>query len=125
MKRHKQRLSFRTPTGTSYARAVGFNKARMDEFYDLLDKLYEEHKFPADRIFNVNETDVSIVQSKIPKVIARRGKRQIGALTSAERGTLITIVCCMSPSGIFLPPMLVFPRKNMSSPLMKSAPAGG
>lgn len=72
----------------------------------------------------MDETGFSIVQSKFPKIIARRGKKQIRALTSAERGSLVTIATCMSPAGIFVPPMMIFPRKNMTQVLMKGAPMG-
>ncbi|KAJ2938063.1 hypothetical protein O0L34_g19386 [Tuta absoluta] len=68
------------------------------------------------------ETRLSIVQSKYPKIISRRGKKQIGAMLSAKRGSLITIVTCMSPAGIFVPPMMIFPRKNISDRLMKGDP---
>ncbi|CAK1581025.1 unnamed protein product [Parnassius mnemosyne] len=122
--RHKQTLSIRKPTGTSFARANGFTKARMDEFYQNLEKVYDEKKVTASRIFNVDETGLSIVQSKYPKVIGRRGKKQIGAMSSAERGTLITVVTCMSPAGIFVPPMMIFPRKNNSDLLKKGSPEG-
>jgi len=124
LKRHQGILSIRQPTGTSQARANGFTKERMDEFYDNLEKIQDDKAFPAARIFNVDESGLSIVQSKIPKIIARKGKKQIGAMTSAERGSLITIVVCMSPAGIFVPPLIIFPRKNMSDALMRGAPVG-
>lgn len=91
----------RKPPGTSFARANVFTKQRMNEFYDNLEKVNDTKKFAADRIFNVDETGLSIVQSKFLKIISRRGKKQIGAITSAERGSLITVV------------MMIFPRKNM------------
>ncbi|XP_047026166.1 MFS-type transporter clz9-like [Helicoverpa zea] len=124
LKRHQEILSIRQPTGTSQARANGFTKERMDEFYDNLEKVQDDKSFPATRIFNVDGSGLSVVQSKIPKIIARKGKKQIGAMTSAERGSLITIVICMSPAGIFVPPMIIFPRKNMSDALMRGAPVG-
>lgn len=64
------------------------------------------------------------MQSKIPLVIGRKGKRQIAALTAAERGATVTMIACMSASGYFLPPLVIFPRKNMSDQLMKGAPPG-
>lgn len=39
--RHKQILPIRKPTGTLFARAKGFTKARMDEFYKNLEKVYD------------------------------------------------------------------------------------
>jgi DDE superfamily endonuclease/helix-turn-helix, Psq domain len=119
-----QRLSIRTPTGTSFSRALGFNKEQVEKFFNLLDQLYEKYEFPPGRIFNVDETGLSIVQSKQPKVVGMKGKRQIGLLTSAERGSLITAVLCMGAAGDFVPPLLVFPRKRRNEAFMKNSPPG-
>lgn len=124
LKRHKKKLAERKPTGTSYARALGFSKENIDKFFDLLEKVYDKEKYTADRIFNVDESGICIVQSKVAKVIGLRGKRQVAALTSAERGALITIVVCMNAAGTFVPPLVIFPRKNMSHQLEKGAPPG-
>lgn len=96
----------------------------MDAFFQLLEEAYAKHKYPADKIYNVDETGLTIVQSKIPQVVGRKGKRQIAALTSAERGATVTVIACMSASGHFAPPLVVFPRKNMNDQLMRGAPPG-
>ncbi|GBP08867.1 hypothetical protein EVAR_78264_1 [Eumeta japonica] len=112
------------PTGTSFARAFGFNKDNVNNFFQLLDEIYEKNKYPPNRIYNVDESGLTVVQSRIPQVIGHRGKRQIAALTSAERGSLVTIVVCMNATGHFVPPFVIFPRKNMSSQLMRGCPPG-
>lgn len=124
LSRHKDKLSIRSPTGTSNARALGFNKEAVDKFFDILEIEFQKHNYPPDRIFNVDEIGLSIVQSKMVKVIGLRGKRQIGSITAAERGSLVTVVSSMSASGIFIPPLLIFPRKKMTQILMKGAPSG-
>lgn len=124
LKRHKSTLAQRKPTGTSYARALGFSKENVDKFFGLLENVFEKHKYTPDRIYNVDESGIAIVQTKIQEVIGLRGKRQIGSLTAAERGSLITIVVSMNASGTFVPPLVVFPRKNMNSQLEKGAPPG-
>lgn len=53
-----------------------------------------------------------------------KGKKQISALTAAERGKLVTIIACMSAGGDFVPPMMIFPRKNWTNLLMKGGPPG-
>lgn len=43
-------------------------------------------------------------------MIAMKGRKQVGTLTSAERGTLCTAVICISAAGTYVPPMVIFPR---------------
>ncbi|KAK9743879.1 DDE superfamily endonuclease [Popillia japonica] len=88
----------------------------------MLTAEYDKHPYPSDRVFNVDETGLTVVQTKIPHVIGLKGKRQVGAITSAERGSLVTVICCMSAGGTFVPPMMIFPRKNMTDTLMRGAP---
>lgn len=124
LNRHKSVISIRKPRGTSFARALGFTKEKVNTFFDILDAEFEKHNYPADCIYNVDETGLTVVQSKVSEVIGLKGKRQISSLTSAERGGLITIVAAMSAGGTFIPPLMIFPRKNMNQQLMKGAPAG-
>lgn len=51
----------------------------------------KKHTFPAARIFNVDETGISTVQNPI-SIIVEKGRKQVGIITSAERGKYITVV---------------------------------
>nr|CAH7742516.1 unnamed protein product [Callosobruchus chinensis] len=119
MTRHKDILSMLKPSATSITRAKGFNKEAISSFFDIIESELKNHSNPADRVFNVDESGISVVQSKIPRFVGLKGKRQIGALTAAERGGLVTCACCMSASAIYIPPLLFFSRKNMTSTLIK------
>jgi hypothetical protein len=75
-------------------------------------------KFSPNRLFIVDETGITVVQHKTSKVISLKGNRQVASLSSAERGALVTVVTCMGASGHSVPPLLVFPRKNMKPELL-------
>jgi len=116
-------LSLRTAEGTSLGRATGFNKPQVMKFYDMLEKVIDDNKFTALNIYNVDDTGVSTVHTP-PKLLAEKGKRLVASVTSAERGKNVTAVCCMSASGIFIPPMFIFPRVRMNMELMDGSPPG-
>ena len=122
MSRHK--FSHRKAEHTSSARANGFNKENVKEFFHLLKELMDEYNFTPDRIFNVDETGISIVPKTSPKIIARKGRRQVGGLTAGERGENVTAEICMSAAGTYMPPMLIFPRVKENQELLNDAPPG-
>ncbi|KAK9695371.1 CENP-B N-terminal DNA-binding domain [Popillia japonica] len=53
----------------------------------------------------------SHVLTMATKVIELRGKRKVGALVSAERGTLVTLEICMSASGNYMAPFFYLPTE--------------
>lgn len=57
-------LTMRAPENTSLARARGFNRESVGKFFNLLERINEEHEYPPSRIWNLDETGVSTV-SKI------------------------------------------------------------
>lgn len=117
-------LRLRTPEATSIGRAIGFNRTAVEKFFALLTEVCEKYKFPPDCIWNVDETGITTVPNRQSKVIGLRGKRQVGALVSAERGTLVTVETCMSAAGDYMPPMFIFPRKREKIELLDDAPPG-
>lgn len=48
----------------------------------------------------------------------------MGCITSAERGVLSTACMCMSATGHFIPPFIIFPRVRMTQQLKQGAPPG-
>ena len=127
MRRH-QDLTLRTPEATSIQRATGFNKHKVQIFFDnLKNLLFDENnvrKIPEANIFNVDESGFSICHRPTGKVIAKKGSKAVGAMTSAEKGRTITAVCCVSAAGQYVPPMLIFPRGRMKEGLLDDAPVG-
>lgn len=81
------------------------------------------YKFQPHQIYNVDETGVTTVQ-KPDKVIAPRGSKQVGQITSAERGTLVTVCCAVNAVGNTVPPFFVFPRIYFKEHMLIGAPSG-
>lgn len=124
MSRH-QDLRLRTAESTSLQRAVGFSKDQVTGFFDKLTELMDKHKFSPSKIFNVDETGVSCVHTNSLKVMSIKGKKQVGKLTSAERGRNVTILLSINATGDqFIPPLFVFPRVRIDNDLKRDAPLG-
>lgn len=122
MKRNKT-LSLRKPEATSYGRAVGFNKPQVERFFKLLEECLTKYELRPERIYNMDETGLTVVQ-KPQRIVGKKGKKQVGALTSAEKGRNVTAACCVSAAGHYVPPFLIFPRKTMRDDLLDGSPPG-
>ena len=77
MRRNKE-LSIRVPESTSIARAQGFNKERVHAYFQLLKKIYDEEQLTPDRLFNMDESNLSTVQDGQSKIVGQRGKKELG-----------------------------------------------
>ncbi len=122
LKRHK--LSLRMPMKTSMARMMGFNKSQVDLFFANLTTLLEKHNFQPRQMYNMDESGFSTVPNYTKKVISSMGKKLVGKAVAADRGTLITAVCCFNAVGDSVTPMLIFPQKRKKDSLMNDASAG-
>lgn len=68
---------------------------------------------------------MTTVPKSMPRILGTKGKKkQVGLLTSAERGQLVTVVCCFGADGSYIPPIFVLPRKMMKPEFMLNAPRG-
>jgi len=91
----------------------------------LYEPEFERVKRQPHRIYNVDETGICIVQHKSEKIVTLKGKKEVATIVaSAERGKLITVIVCMNAAGMYVPPLIIWPRKNMKEELMDGAPPG-
>lgn len=110
---------------TSAARAGGFEEKAVKDFYILLERVLNEHNFSPNRIYNVDKTSALAVPKSSSKVIAKKGRKQVGGLTAAEQGETVTAEICMSAGRSFMPLMLIFPCVKTNSNFLKDALPGG
>ena len=120
-------ISVRIPEATSIQRAIYFNRAQVDRYMQLLHTTIfdDTGKRVSDEgnIFKVDESGYTIYH-KPGKVLAQKGKKGIGAITSVERGKNVTVVACVSATGSYVPPMMIFARVRMKPELLDGSPPG-
>ncbi|XP_065650696.1 uncharacterized protein LOC136078812 [Hydra vulgaris] len=95
----------------------------LGEFFTNLKDVRLQHKFQPQNIYNVDETGLTIVQKPV-KVIAEKGDKQVGRITLAERGTLVTVCCAVNAIGNSIPPFFIFPRVHFKGSILNGGPPG-
>ncbi|XP_039969045.1 uncharacterized protein LOC120780877 [Bactrocera tryoni] len=123
MKRHKN-LSLRTPEQVSQSHAKRFNKENVDAFFANLSSVLGKTPFEPHRIWNMDETGCPTVPTRPVKTIARKGQKQVGSSTYAEKGTNVSLALAVSASGQSIPSFFLFPRVNMKEIFMTHASHG-
>ena len=121
--RHHPELSVRVPEPTSMGRAVGFNKPHVDKFFNILKTELQKNGVTAERLWNADETGITIVH-RPGKIMAKSGVKQVGKITSAEKGETVTVMCAVNGAGTYVPPMMIFKRRRMNELLLKGSPPG-
>ena len=75
LKRHKDKLSLRTPDPVDASRSA-LTQAKVDTYFSLLENLYAKNAITPSAIFNCDETGFSAKDITKVKVIARKGQKR-------------------------------------------------
>jgi len=100
----------------NYKRKTYFGTALQDIYDKAVKEVIDGVNNKINNIYNVDETGVTTVH-RPSKIIAVKDTKQVGAITSGERGTLVTVALAVSAIGNAVPPLFIlhcfFPRKKM------------
>lgn len=91
-------ISVRKAEATSLNRVTGFNKDQIARFYKLVEEVMSKYNFSPSKIYNADETGITTVQDP-GKILAIKGQKRVGVVTSGERGRNITVICAMNAAG--------------------------
>lgn len=58
------------------------------------------------------------------KILALKGRKQVGRIARGEKGQTVTVVAAVSATGQFVPPAMIFPRQRMNDRLQHGALPG-
>ncbi|XP_018571449.1 jerky protein homolog-like [Anoplophora glabripennis] len=105
------------------ARSIGFNKYRVEEFFNNYETVMKKYKFSPNDIYNIDETGVTTVMKGV-KIVASTGAKQVEQISSAERGELVTFVEIVNAVGGTVPPVYIYPRIRNPSDYFIDAPIG-
>ena len=111
-------LTLRSAQSLSHSRATSANDEIMRDYFAKLASVCARLNIVSKpmQIYNMDETGISIV-NKPGRVIAEYGRRNVWAVTSAEKGKTHTVLACASAAGYSLPPFMIYPRKKMTARL--------
>ena len=127
MRRHP-RVGWRKAELLGKERATVTNEKLDKWFVDLVDYLEQdveggvEIMTKANRLFNADEIGFPL-QGKTERVLAPKGARDVYQQGTSDK-TQITVLACVSASGMVVPPMIIHPGTRLRYDPTQGAPAG-
>ncbi|XP_075217979.1 uncharacterized protein LOC142322788 [Lycorma delicatula] len=103
---------------------TSFNKTNVQLLFENIKEVHRRYgPIPPDKIWNLDETGLSTVQGE-SKTVAFKGIKQVGSATSAERGSLVTMIAVMNAIGNSMSPMFIFPQVHFQEKMLFGGPVG-
>lgn len=111
-RRHPQ-PTIRCAETLSYTRAVTTNQETLDQYFDILEATLSDNGLldKPSQIFNCNESGFPLGHEG-GKLIRGKGWKHFCVVGSSSQDH-ITVLACVSAAGNFIPPLIVYDRKNI------------
>jgi hypothetical protein len=78
--RRRPQISVRTPEGLSLSRARGFTPESVAQFFFIYEPAMDTIQHNRARLYNCDQTGITIVQHKFTKIFVLKSKHQITSL---------------------------------------------
>jgi hypothetical protein len=75
------------------------------------------------RVRNAVESGLQL-NNRPQKIVSMKGKKNVMIVTAEERGETVTVVACVSATGVFMPPCVIFKGKNLRQEFRDGMPPG-
>ena len=109
--KHSETLSIIKPDATRLGRSTSLNWHTVNKFFANLKESIAKNDIQSGRIWDVDETKITTVHNP-PKIVGDKKMKQLGQVTTAELGVLVTGVSYVGSAGLSIPPAYGWPRKT-------------
>ena len=124
-KRHHNKLRKRWPEMLSTARAKGMTQENVSKFYKMYENVLKEHNL-FDKpwvLFNIDESGLTADKNNHMVYVGREVKNAY-ALSPPGSKTMYTVLFCISASGTYMPPYIIYKSKFLWNTWTRGGPAG-
>ena len=111
IRRNKRRLAPRKPELLTKSRANALTEEVCEAFHEILEENVAKFNIAPDRIFNLDETGLT-TDARCNKVLVPRSSRDSYMLAATCGKTSYSVLFCVSGTGIYLPPFVVYKGKT-------------
>ena len=105
------------------SRACGLCPTNVQSFYENLQKLYDQHGYSVDRIWNADESRAQVGRNGGALVVARIGSRFVHKVMPDER-ELISILYCVNANRASISNFYIFKGKGFRRNYIKACETG-
>ena len=124
-RRHGDAIKRAKPENLSTARSESLTKSVVDNFFNMYEKLIEENNFSKRPhcIFDLDETGLN-TNRIMEKLFFEKESRHNYVKSPNNMKTVFTVLFCVSATGVYLPPYIIYKSKYLYDKWTEGGPVG-